>query len=284
MRSRSACTHSAIALPLTLSLALALAPRAAEAQAITTFQKSDDPLEISADFGIEWRRDSKVYIASGNARAAQGDLAVFAETLTAHYRDGAAGDTEIYRIEAEGQVRIVSLSETVYGDLGIYDLDKGYFIMTGDDLRMEAGADLITARDSLEYWEADQIAVANGDAVATREDKRVQADKLVAHFAPDAEGKLAIDTVDATGNVRISTATEFASGNSGVYYAQKQLATLTGAVKVTRGQNQLNGEYAEVNLVTGVSRLLGAPPGQRAATPVRGLLVPERKPERETAP
>ncbi len=52
------------------------------------------------------------------------------------------------------------------------------------------------------------------------------------------------------------------------------MAELFGAVKITRGQNQLNGGYAEVNLATGVSRLLAAPPGGVAEGRVRGLLVP----------
>jgi lipopolysaccharide export system protein LptA len=82
-------------------------------------------------------------------------------------------------------------------------------------------------------------------------------------------------TVKADGNVRISTPTEFARGAGGVYYVTEQLATLTGAVKITRGESQLNGEYAEVDLEAGVSRLLGAPPGQPGDARVRGLLVPE---------
>jgi hypothetical protein len=37
----------------------------------------------------------------------------------------------------------------------------------------------------------------------------------------------------------------------------------------------MNGEYAEVNLETGISRMLGAPPGQTGDTRVRSLLVPD---------
>ena len=59
-----------------------------------------------------------------------------------------------------------------------------------------------------------------------------------------------------------------------------ELAILTGTVKVTRGKNQLNGDRAEVNMKTGVSRLL-ATAGQRVHT----LITPSDMPkEEETKP
>ena len=51
-------------------------------------------------------------------------------------------------------------------------------------------------------------------------------------------------------------------------------ATLIGNVRITRGQNQLNGEVAEVNLNTGVSRLLSGPQSR-----TRALVVPNREPQ-----
>ena len=91
------------------------------------------------------------------------------------------------------------------------------------------------------------------------------------------DNDLVLDRVDATGDVRVSTPKDFARGNSGIYYAGRELATLEGDVRITSGENQLNGGYAEVNLKTGVSRMLGGPPG--SGERVRGLLIPQEKPE-----
>jgi lipopolysaccharide export system protein LptA len=258
---------------LAAGAALALAaPAPAAAQGLSALQSGEGPLEITADQGIEWRRNEKLYIARGNARAARGALELHADALTAHYRDTAKGGTEVYRIDADGHVRIVSPGETVL------------VWLRGRDLRLETERDLVRARDSLEYWERQRVAVARGDAVAVRGDKEIRADVLTAYFRPDAEGRLEMSTVKADGNVRISTPTEFARGAAGVYYVKEQLATLTGAVKITRGESQLNGEYAEVDLESGVSRLLGAAPGQPGDTRVRGLLVPESLDKPGTAP
>jgi lipopolysaccharide export system protein LptA len=51
--------------------------------------------------------------------------------------------------------------------------------------------------------------------------------------------------------------------------------TLSGNVKVTNAGNQFNGEYAEVNVKTGVSRLLGSPSGSGT---VKSLIMPSSQP------
>ena len=97
---------------------------------------------------------------------------------------------------------------------------------------------------------------------------RLRADILTAHISEDR--KREIKQIDAFGNVLITTGTEIAQGEEGVYNPRTGLATLCGNVRITRGKNQLNGNCAEVNLVTGISRLVGD--GRR----VRGLFTPEK--------
>lgn len=250
------------------------APLPLGAQGLSGLQDGKGPLEINADQGIEWQRNRNRYIARGNARAARGNVVVYGDVLTAYYRSSTAGGSEVHRIEAAGNVRIVSQGETIYADNGVYSVDRGLLLLRGDDLRLVTKHDQLRARDSLEYWEHQRAAVARGNAVAVRGDKEIRGDVLTAYFTPDAKNRLEISTVKADGNVQISTPTEFATGDGGVYYVKQELATLTGAVKVTRGDNQLNGEYAEVNMITGVSRLMGAAPGRAGTTRVRSLLVP----------
>ncbi len=258
-----------------------LAGAPALGQGLSEIGKSDEPLEINADEGIEWHRDIKTYVARGNARAASGDLEVFADVLTAHYREGQDQSSEIYLLDLEGNVRIVSSNETVYGDRGQYILDEQRMELHGNGLKMESHdkVDVITARDSLEYWEAKQVAVARGNAIARHEDKEVRADLLVAYLKPDQNEQLEVRQVVATGNVRIRTPTDYAVGESGVYYVKEEVATLTGGVKITREENQMNGEYAEVNMKTGISKLTGGPPGQEGKGRVQGLILPRAKPK-----
>ena len=96
-----------------------------------------------------------------------------------------------------------------------------------------------------------------------------------ANFAENAEGDLEVRRIDAIGDVEIMTAKEYARGEQGVYHVDRELATLEGDVKITQGENQMDGNYAEVDMATGISRLLGAKPGSNdAPKQVKALVLP----------
>lgn len=278
MTARGSVPGRALAFVLAALFLLPLLPHPVTAQGLLGARQGAQPLEIHADQGIEWRRDQRTYVASGNARAARGELELLADVLTAHYRDAPDGSSEVYKITASGNVRLISPNETAQGDRGAYDVDNGIVVLLGEDLRFTTPREVITARDSLEYWEAKQMAVARGEAKAARDDRRISADVLAAHFQPDQEEKLQLARIEAYGNVLVKTAKEFARGDRGTYFVEKELATLQGAVKITRGENQLNGDYAEVNLVTGVSRLLSD------SSRVKGRILPSEVTKPEAKP
>jgi lipopolysaccharide export system protein LptA len=259
-------------------LATGPSPAAAQSLGGLDLQSSDEPIEIVASDGIEWRRDEKVYVARGDARASRGDMSVSAAVLTARYREGADGNIQVYRIEADGQVRLASKDSVVSGDKAVYDVDKAVLVVTGSNLRAETQKAIITARDSLEYWDADRVVVARGDAVAVEGDRRVEADVLTGYIRKD--GDAALYQVEAEGNVVLTTTDEVVRAAKAVYNLDKEFATLTGGVKITRGENQLNGDHAEVDLKTGVSRLLGSPSATGGSGGrVHTLIVPDQKPE-----
>jgi lipopolysaccharide export system protein LptA len=263
---------------LLLGLAMGLPARAQLIDQLDS-GSSSEPVAIDAQQGIEWRRDEKSYIARGDVRAVRGAMSVFADVMTADYREKPDGSTEIYRLTADGNVRMTSQTETIYGDHATYDMDKGVVVVTGEDLRVVTPNETVTAKDSLEYWDKEQVVVANGDAVVVQGEKRVRADTLTGHLEKDAAGNSKMTTVDADGDVRLSTPTEYATANQATYDLDTQIALLTGDVKVTRGKNQLNGDHAEVNMKTGVSRLL-ASRGERVHT----LITPSDVPKESDVP
>jgi len=303
------------ALPQALSLALSLSllPGLALAQALDLSQGG--PTDITARDGIEWRQQEQVVIALGDARAIRDGVTVQANRLLARYRPRAgaaapaasgsetpASSSEIWRFEADGNVRISTATDRAVGDRAVYDIDQAVMVLTGRDLWMTTQDSRITARDSLEYWPPRRMAVARGAAVVTTTDnRRIQADTLVGYFleapaepgpapaatpaaapagasatlpgtpgaprnVPGAGSKL--DRVEAFGNVEIRTAAEVVRGDRAVYSPVTGLARVLGGVRITRGQNQLNGQEALVDLRAGTARLLA--PGGR----VQGLIVP----------
>ncbi|WP_368414984.1 LptA/OstA family protein [Falsiroseomonas sp.] len=288
-----------------------LAVLAGPAQAQSLDLSQGGPIEITASDGIEWRQQDQAVIARGDARATRGVVAVDADRLIARYRprggaaqpapapaaQGAAsnpvGASEIWRIEAEGRVRITSQTERATGERAVYDLDQAVMVLSGQGLALETPDQRIAARESLEYWPQRRMAVARGGAVVTTTDnRRIAADTLVAYFAegpapgpqspaqaapatrpgglPGGEGSR-IERVEAFGSVEIRTPEEVVRGERGAYAPPTGLATLSGGVRITRGDNQLNGQEAIVDLRSGLSRLVSAP-GQR----VQGLIVQQQ--------
>ena len=262
------------------------------------------PVDITSTDGIEWRQEQRVVIARGNAQAVRDGVTVTAARLLARYRPqaGAApqpapasaaeatlsGGNEIFRLEAEQNVRIATATDTATGDRAVYDIDQAVLVLTGRQLTLTTPNQRIVSRDSLEYWSQRRMAVARGNAVLTTTDCRyVGADTLVSYLTPEGTpapvrpttpgaappppGSGRIDRVELFGHVEIRTATEVVRGDRGVYSAETGLARLLGNVRITRGDNQVNGTEALVNFNTGISRLVNAP-GAR----VQGLIVPQQ--------
>ena len=90
------------------------------------FNSNNDqnPIEVSANKGIEWQREEKIFIARGSAKAIQGDIKVYADELIAHYRDIDGQNTDVYRVDALGNVIIYSKNETARGSAAVYDFEK----------------------------------------------------------------------------------------------------------------------------------------------------------------
>ena len=77
----------------------------------------------------------------------------------------------------------------------------------------------------------------------------------------------------------LRTPTDIVTGDRAVYVPATGMARLAGAVRITRGRNQLAGQAAMVDLKTGVATLLA---GRDAR--VQGLIVPGRRALHELSP
>jgi len=215
--------------------------------------------------------------------------------------DGLEGGNEIYLLEGQGNVHIFTATDQAVGDHGAYDMDQGVLVLTGHDLKMTTPTYVVTSRDSLEYWSNEHMAVARGDAVlVTNTGRRIAADVLVAYTNPGpasggqpAAAKTAVaakpgqpaDAIDPTdpatsgslklvnaiGHVVIMTATDIVQGDRAVYDPALGIARIAGHVHITRGQNELVGSEALVNMKTGISRLLS-----RSRDQVKGLIMPNQ--------
>jgi len=229
-------------------------------------------IDIEAGGGIEWRRDELSYIAMGGVLVTRGGVSIQAGSITARYRDRDAG-ASIYRLEAAGGVRLSRGDETVFADQAVYDLEQDVIVFSGGELRIETPKQTVSASESLEYWTKRRVLVARGGARAVDGKRQVEADQLTAYFKKGSDGVVALYQVEATGHVRLTGKDTVAEGAKAIYNLDAGVATLSGKVRISVGRAQLNGERAEVNLRTGISRLTGT-----GTSRVRTLFIPRQEP------
>jgi lipopolysaccharide export system protein LptA len=105
----------------------------------------------------------------------------------------------------------------------------------------------------------------------------VEADVLTARFAQSAAGQMEMVDMTAEGHVTVLTGNDISRGDHAVYDIKRNVAVMSGHVKVTRGETHLAGDRAEVDFTKGESRLINQGPGR-----VRALLVPKSDKEATT--
>ncbi len=235
---------------------------------------SDAPIEITSENGIEWQQDNLTFMARGNAVATRGKVSLRADVLRVYYRELKGGGTDIWRIDADGGVKIVSPGETVSGDSGVYDVDNSILVVKGKKVKFTTDNDQVTANRQLEYWEQKKMAVARGNASAVRGDKRLRADVLAAYFHRDSKGKTSVYRVEAFNNVRIITKKGDIRSDKGIYNVESGIATLTGSVTMVQGSSKLSGCSAKVDLNTGLSKLFSCRRAGAKGKRVKGLFRP----------
>ncbi|MFT8891033.1 MAG: LptA/OstA family protein [Acetobacter papayae] len=227
--------------------------------------------------------------ASPQPDAAQAD----ADKKTAPKADDGqdSGANEIYRLEAIGHVHIYTQTDQAWGDHAVYDIDQATMVMTGKNMKLTTPQDVLTARDSMEYYAQQHISIGRGNATVTTNDQRqIRADVLVGYSAPNtpADDKTAktdkpaadgtspmengsgkLEKVNAFGHVWVRTQTETVTGDRGVYVPDTGIARIVGNVHITRGANQIQGAAAIINMHTGLATMSELPGGR-----VSGVVVP----------
>ena len=176
--------------------------------------------------------------------------------MRAYYEKDKDGGTQLFRLDAEGAVKISSPNQTITGNTGVYDMRQGILVMRGDNVRVVSGDDVVTADQQMEYYEHKRMAVARGNARAVHEGQSVSAEVLVAYFEKGEDGKTRVYQVNGFGNVTVVTERDQVRANKGVYKVEKGVATLEGDVKITSERGQFAGQRAEIDLNTGISKLL----------------------------
>jgi lipopolysaccharide export system protein LptA len=265
-----------------LMMMLSLAPFA-QAQVVapdappSSLPVADGGTVIEASNGITWDQASHTYTAEGGVVVRSRGQLLSADRLVAHY-DPAKSD-QIQLLEAIGNVQLQRGTQKATGDLGHFRLLEGTARLTGQHLRVEQGDITVTAETALEFDQNLHQAVAIGGVVMTRAASRLLADRVELYLSKDAaldpskpvatpkptptnpdsappDSANGLEKLIAIGRVSIITPTDVARGDRAVYDPVSQIAVLEGRVRLSRDKTELVGAKVEMNMQSGVSKLL----------------------------
>lgn len=133
---------------------------------------------------------------------------------------------------------------------------------------------ILTADKETRFFQNEHKSVSLGNVIVRQNDNILYANKMIAWFTPDNELK----KTEAYGNVRIVTPKGKAFGDKGVYNPKTAKVELFGRVRLEQQGNVINGNKAETDLNTQISRITG---NKNKGGRISGTFYSKRKTEND---
>lgn len=235
-------------------------PNWINSQQIINQKQNGEPVEIYAEQGIEWHKNDNKYLAIGNAIAKSGKMSVNSDRIEAFYEESDNSGMDIKLVKAHKNVVVTDENlKIVGGKLAEYNLRKDYFSIFGKNLILTSQENKLESNKKMEYWRTKGVAIASGKAKAQKGNEfKIEAEKLV-WYLNENDKKIEVKKIFGFDNVSIYTNNEVAFSDKALYNKESGICKLFGNVKLQKGDSFLTGDYAEVDLNKGISKLLPAP-------------------------
>jgi lipopolysaccharide export system protein LptA len=232
------------------------------AHLITLSSHAEDIL-IDSDKRLEWYRDEQIIIAIGNAVAQKTDDILKGDTLTAFYErvqlEDGTQKTQIQKVLADGNVVLINPKATGTGIHFEYDLPSQKATLTGKPAKIIIKQEAQTSTESNSHQGNKNKSSSPKDDTTQNPSYTVYAEKMISFFDEDKQGKQTLNRIEiyAQNNpVKIVNKQATVTGNRGTYFPKENKLKLFEKVTINQNGDVLNGDYAETDLKTGISRLL----------------------------
>ena len=113
--------------------------------------------------------------------------------------------------------------------------------------------------DRIEVQDRADRATFSGNVVAKQAEMTLAAPRITVAY--QNAGKVQLKRIDATGGVTVTSPSERATGQTGIYDIDRRLITLVGGVSLIRGDSHVNGGRLVIDLRSGRAVVDGGGPG-----------------------
>lgn len=126
-----------------------------------------------------------------------------------------------------------------------------------------ANAPVDVSADRIELQDRADRAVFSGNVKVRQGDMTLDAQRMTVAYArpsaaPGGKGDPQVQRIDASGGVVVTSPTETARGQFGIYDLNRRIITLIGGVSLVRGPSNVNGSRLIIDLNTGRSTVDGS--------------------------
>ena len=129
-----------------------------------------------------------------------------------------------------------------------------YFLIFIKTINAEEPIPVDVIANSMEWDDEKRIAYAKGNAEATQGGKKLSADELIVYLNEDKANN-EVTIIEALGNVVFINNTEIASGEKAKYDLIENNIIIQNNVILKKNENIMAGEFLEMDLNTGVSKI-----------------------------
>ena len=123
----------------------------------------------------------------------------------------------------------------------------------------DSNAPVDVSADRIEVQDRADRAIFAGNVHVRQNELALDTQRLTVAYSNN--GGVQIQRLDAAGGVVVTSPSEKAKGNFGIYDLNRKLITLIGDVQLTRGPNQIFGQRLTIDLDNGRAVVDGGPPG-----------------------
>ena len=230
-----------------------------------------EDMNLTADNRVEWHHKEQKVVAIGNAIATRGNMQVKADKMSADYKKNSTTQkNQITQVHASGNVKMKSPKANAFGDTLDYNLEQDIVVLKGKPATIKTATETITAEENITYYPTDKKAIALGNVKANNGKDKIYGDKMITYFEPNSNNSdnLEMKQVEIYGNVKIINADTTVWADKGIYNPKTALVKLYDNIIIEQNGNRLQGDYAQSDLNSGISKILAGKTSKQRVTGV----------------
>lgn len=228
------------------------------------FKENKNSVMVTSSNGLVIDQMLKTITANGDAHIYQEKEHVKAEQIILTYKKDAYNKNQMVKAEAYQNAQVFSQNKTAQAEEMVLYKEK-------QDILMNLNLVKNYYKDALAET-INQTVVLNKKALVKEDGYLILADKMYVFYKAVDKNKSQIDRIVAVGNVRASNGSQQIEGGYGIYNPTTKMIDLYDNVLLKQGKSVLKGDWANLNLETGLNTLKTKESDQKR---IKGSLIAE---------